>query len=118
MATQEQPSPGAGAARPRRPRVLVAASGSVAAIKFEILCRSLAEWADVRAVATASSLHFIDRESFPSGVALLTDADEWSTWRRIGDEVLHIELRKWADAMLIAPLSANTLAKVGNTVNS
>jgi phosphopantothenoylcysteine decarboxylase len=26
--------------------------------------------------------------------------------------VLHIELRKWADAMLIAPLSANTLAKV------
>ncbi|KAM3329193.1 hypothetical protein ACQJBY_026333 [Aegilops geniculata] len=118
MATQEQPSPGAGAARPRRPRVLVAASGSVAAIKFEILCRSLTEWADVRAVATASSLHFIDRESFPSGVALLTDADEWSTWRRIGDEVLHIELRKWADAMLIAPLSANTLGKVGNTVNS
>ncbi|KAF7028665.1 hypothetical protein CFC21_040548 [Triticum aestivum] len=116
MATRKQPSqgatPDAAAAQPRRPRVLVAASGSVAAIKFEILCRSLAEWADVRAVATASSLHFIDRESFPSGVALLTDADEWSAWGRIGDEVLHIELRKWADAMLIAPLSANTLAKI------
>jgi phosphopantothenoylcysteine decarboxylase len=66
----------------------------------------------VRAVATSSSLHFIDRASFPSGVALLTDADEWSTWGKIGDEVLHIELRKWADAMVIAPLSANTLAKV------
>ncbi|VAH74443.1 unnamed protein product [Triticum turgidum subsp. durum] len=116
MATRKQPSqgatPDAAAAQPRRPRVLVAASGSVAAIKFEILCRSLAEWADVRAVATASSLHFIDRESFPSGVAFLTDADEWSAWGRIGDEVLHIELRKWADAMLIAPLSANTLAKI------
>jgi phosphopantothenoylcysteine decarboxylase len=90
----------------------VAASGSVAAIKFETLCRGLAEWADVRAVATASSLHFIDMASLPSGVALLTDADEWSTWGKIGDEVLHIELRKWADAMVIAPLSANTLAKV------
>lgn len=26
--------------------------------------------------------------------------------------VLHIELRKWADVLLIAPLSANTLAKI------
>ncbi|CAM0880225.1 unnamed protein product [Alopecurus aequalis] len=114
MATQETVPAAAAAAQPRsrRPRVLVAASGSVAAIKFEILCRSLAEWADVRAVATASSLHFIDRASFPSGVALLADADEWSTWGKIGDEVLHIELRKWADAMVIAPLSANTLAKI------
>lgn len=43
---------------------------------------------------------------------LYTDEDEWSSWSKIGDNVLHIELRKWADAMLIAPLSANTLAKV------
>lgn len=100
------------AGHPRRPRVLLAASGSVAAIKFEVLCRSVAEWADVRAVATRSSLHFIDRASLPGGVALYTDEDEWSRWERIGDEVLHIELRKWADAMVIAPLSANTLAKV------
>jgi phosphopantothenoylcysteine decarboxylase len=100
------------AAQPRRPRILLTASGSVAAIKFEVLCRGVAEWADVRAVATASSLHFIDRASLPAGVALYTDEDEWSRWKRIGDEVLHIELRKWADAMVIAPLSANTLAKV------
>ncbi|KAL6626919.1 hypothetical protein ACP70R_030645 [Stipagrostis hirtigluma subsp. patula] len=102
----------AAAAQPRRPRVLLAASGSVAAIKFEVLCRAVAEWADVRAVATGPSLHFIDRASFPSGVALHTDDDEWSRWRKVGDEVLHIELRKWADAMVIAPLSANTLAKI------
>lgn len=31
-----------------------------------------------------------------------------------GDPVLHIELRKWADICLIAPLSANTLAKIAN----
>jgi phosphopantothenoylcysteine decarboxylase len=97
---------------PSKPRVLLAASGSVAAIKFESLCRIFSEWAEVRAVATKSSLHFIDRSSLPSDVILYTDDDEWSSWTKIGDKVLHIELRKWADIMVVAPLSANTLAKV------
>lgn len=97
----------------RKPRIILAASGSVAAIKFGILADSLSDWAEVRAVATKSSLHFIDPKGLPASVKLYTDDDEWSTWSKIGDNVLHIELRKWADAMLIAPLSANTLAKVG-----
>jgi phosphopantothenoylcysteine decarboxylase len=97
---------------PSKPRVLLAASGSVAAIKFESLCRIFSEWAEVRAVATKSALHFVDRSSLPSDVILYTDDDEWSSWKKIGDEVLHIELRKWADIMVIAPLSANTLGKV------
>jgi len=97
---------------PSKPRVLLGASGSVAAIKFESLCRVFSEWAEVRAVATKSSLHFVDRSSLPSDVILYTDDDEWSSWKKIGDEVLHIELRKWADIMVIAPLSANTLAKI------
>ena len=45
-------------------------------------------------------------------VRLYRDADEWGSWRGRGDPVLHIELRKWADVLLIAPLSANTLAKL------
>lgn len=45
---------------------------------------------------------------------LLTDADEWGKWHKKGDPVLHIDLRKWADICLIAPLSANTLAKISN----
>lgn len=98
--------------QPVKPRILLAVSGSVAAIKFEILCRSFLEWAEVRAVATKSSLHFLDKASFPRDVILYTDDDEWSSWKKIGDGVLHIELRKWADIMVIAPLSANTLAKV------
>ncbi len=32
----------------------------------------------------------------------------------MGDPVLHIELRRWADVLLVAPLSANTLAKMAN----
>lgn len=96
----------------RKPRIILAASGSVAAIKFGILADSLSDWAEVRAVATKPALHFVDRSGLPASVKLYTDEDEWSSWSKIGDNVLHIELRKWADAMLIAPLSANTLAKV------
>lgn len=66
----------------------------------------------MKAVATQPALHFIDSFSLPASVRLYTDEDEWSSWSKIGDDVLHIELRKWADAMVIAPLSANTLAKV------
>ena len=31
---------------------------------------------------------------------------------KIGDPILHIELRRWADIVLVAPCSANTLAKM------
>ena len=34
----------------------------------------------------------------------------------IGDPILHIELRRWADVVLIAPCSANTLAKIATGV--
>ncbi|CAK7336616.1 unnamed protein product [Dovyalis caffra] len=100
------------AAGPRRPRILLAASGSVAAIKFGNLCHCFSEWAEVKAVATRASLHFIDRAALPKDVGLYTDEDEWSSWNKIGDTVLHIELRRWADIMVIAPLSANTLGKI------
>ena len=99
-------------AAPRKPRILLAASGSVAAIKFGNLCHSFDEWAEVRAVATRASMHFIDRASLPKDVILYTDEDEWTSWNKIGDSVLHIELRRWADIMVIAPLSGNTLGKV------
>lgn len=38
--------------------------------------------------------------------------DEWKGWKRLGDPVLHIDLRDWADLAIIAPLSAHTLAKI------
>ncbi|KAI3450153.1 hypothetical protein Pfo_006818 [Paulownia fortunei] len=93
-------------------RVLLAACGTMAAVEFAELCHYFSEWALVKAVATRAALHFIDRASLPNDVDLYTDEDEWSTWTRLGDEVLHLELRSWADVMVIAPLSANTLAKI------
>jgi phosphopantothenoylcysteine decarboxylase len=50
---------------------------------------------------------------------VVLDEDEWpgrESGRRYqrNDDVLHIELRRWADLLLIAPLDANTLAKLAN----
>ncbi|MCL7048701.1 hypothetical protein MKW94_020463 [Papaver nudicaule] len=97
---------------PRKPRLLIATSESVAAIKFVHLLHSFSDWAEIKAVVTKSSLHFIDKASIPKGVVIYTDEEEWSSWKKIGDNVLHIELRKWADVMVITPLSANTLRKI------
>ncbi|KAL5582961.1 hypothetical protein UlMin_015403 [Ulmus minor] len=97
---------------PRKPRILLAGSESVATIKFGNLCHSFDEWAEIRAMATRVPLHFIDRASLPKDVILYTYEDEWTSWNKIGDNMLHIELRRWTDIMVIAPLSGNTLGKI------
>ena len=43
-----------------------------------------------------------------------SDSDEWQGWKTRQDPVLHIELRKIAYCSIIAPLSANTMAKIAN----
>jgi phosphopantothenoylcysteine decarboxylase len=104
-------------------RVLLGVTGSVAAIRTPALFHALrAMGHDVRVVATRPSLYFFDPAELgepdrePAEVttdrSLFRDNDEWpgSRYHR-GDEVLHIEFRKWADLFLVAPLDANTLAK-------
>ncbi len=104
-------------------------TGSVAAIRTPQLVDSLRQAGhSVRVVATEASLYFFDPLSFaalpddstrrdPNVLSL--DADEWpgrdagKRYQR-GDAVLHIELRRWADRLVIAPLDANTLAKLAH----
>ncbi|KAJ2397446.1 hypothetical protein GGI05_000640, partial [Coemansia sp. RSA 2603] len=106
---------------PRVKRVLIGATGSVASIKVPQLAQTLLTLAsthnlslEISIAASNSALHFFRREQLPASVTLYTDKDEWSGWKKIGDPVLHIELRKWADALVVAPLDANTLAKMAN----
>lgn len=47
-------------------------------------------------------------------VQVIEAADEWKAWRRLGDPVLHIDLRDWADVLVVAPLSAHSLAKLAH----
>jgi phosphopantothenoylcysteine decarboxylase len=99
-----------------RPNVLLGITGSVAAIKAKHLYDGLTARYNVRVVATESAMKFIKTiEDFDTAV-LFRDQDEWDSWERIGDTVLHIELRKWASVFVIAPLSANTMAKMANGI--
>jgi phosphopantothenoylcysteine synthetase/decarboxylase len=44
----------------------------------------------------------------------VTDEDEWTAWSRLGDPVLHIDLRNAADLLLVCPASADTMAKISH----
>jgi phosphopantothenoylcysteine decarboxylase len=103
--------------------ILLGVTGSVAAIRTPELYSALRERGHaVKVVATNGSLYFFDPVALdPSRVlrnpdVVIVDDDEWpgradgERYRR-GDVVVHIELRRWADLFIVAPLDANTLAK-------
>jgi len=96
--------------------ILLAVSGSVAAVRAARLASALTELGAVRAAFTPAAVHFLGRseDPWPTGVEKLFDADEWQQWNKLGDPVLHIELRKWADMLVVAPASADLLAKIAN----
>jgi phosphopantothenoylcysteine decarboxylase len=103
--------------------VLLGVTGSVAAIRTPALFEALRQARHaVKVVATQASLYFFDpaaldpRDGRRNPASLVLDEDEWPgreegrRWQR-EDPVLHIELRRWADVLVVAPLDANTLAK-------
>ncbi|KAJ8790268.1 hypothetical protein J1605_021345 [Eschrichtius robustus] len=69
---------------------------------------------EVAVVTTERAKHFYSPQDVP--VTLYSDADEWEMWKCRSDPVLHIDLRRWADLMLVAPLDANTLGKVASGI--
>ncbi len=93
-----------------RPRILWGITGSVAAIRSDRLALALAEIGEIQAVVTRRARHFIPSNT-PS-IPIHDDDNEWNSWQKLGDPVLHIELRRWADVFVIAPLSADGLAKI------
>ena len=91
-------------------RILVGVTGSIAAYKTAILTRLLIKsGAEVQLVATASALDFIT----PLTLATLSKRPVFSVFfeKSSGQWHNHVELGLWADLFLVAPLSANTLAK-------
>lgn len=96
--------------------VLVGVTGSVAALKLPLLVSQLLQLpgVDVRVVTTEHAKHFYDPAEV--SVRIYSDKDEWELWTQRSDPVLHIELRRWADLMVIAPIDANTLGKISNGI--
>ncbi|KAI4268744.1 MAG: hypothetical protein L6R35_006733 [Caloplaca aegaea] len=107
--------------------LLLAASGSVATIKLPPILSSLSTYPNlsIRLILTTAATHFLAGQSsaqpalssllsIPNVDGIHLDPDEWTTspaWTREAP-ILHIELRRWAHLLVIAPLSANLLAKM------
>lgn len=93
-------------------RVLIALSGGIAAYKVCEVVSALAKvGAEVRVILTDSAQQFIT----PLTLATLarhpayTDADFWQPTH---SRPLHIDLGEWAELLVLAPLTANTLGKL------
>ena len=90
--------------------ILLGVSGGIAAYKVLDLCSRLKKkGANLKIIMTKSATEFIKPLSFETmgRCKVYTDLFEGHH-----EEVHHIELAKWANLMLIAPASANTLAKM------
>ncbi len=92
-------------------KILLGVTGSIAAYKAALLVRLLVKQeAEVKVIMTPSSLDFITPLTLSTlsknPVHVKFQKDETGEWNN------HVELGLWADAMVIAPASANTIAKM------
>ncbi|KAF2741986.1 flavo protein [Sporormia fimetaria CBS 119925] len=107
-----------------KPHLLLCATGSVATIKIPSIISALSSHTlSIRLIFTPSATEFLRGQSpeqpsideiakLPNVDGVYFDEDEWKEpWVR-GNKILHIELRRWADIMVVAPLSASGMAKI------
>lgn len=90
-------------------KIVLGITGSIAAYKSILLVRLLVkEGAEVKVILTPSAKDFVSPLvlSTLSKNNVLVDLFDENSWAN------HVELGRWADLMLIAPLSCNTLAKM------
>jgi phosphopantothenoylcysteine decarboxylase / phosphopantothenate---cysteine ligase len=94
-------------------KILLGITGSIAAYKAAILARLLMKLgAEVRVVMTKDAQSFIS----PLTLQTLTRNPVGSAISEESDWNNHVELGIWADLMLIAPATANTIAKLANGI--
>ena len=92
-------------------KILLGISGSIAAYKSAVLVRLLVKaGAEVKVIMTPAAAGFIGPLTLStlSKNEVLSELSENSSWAN------HVMLGRWADVMLIAPLSCNSLAKMAN----
>lgn len=99
----------------RGKKILVGVTGSIAAYKSAILVRLLVkEGCDVKVVMTGSAKDFVAPLTF-SVLSKNPVASEFAN-RETGEWTNHVDLGLWADAMVIAPATANTMAAMASGI--
>ncbi len=92
-------------------KILLGVTGSIAAYKSALITRLLVKaGAEVRVLMTPAAKDFIT----PLTLSTLSKNHVLTDLFSEGDWANHVMLGRWADVMLIAPLSCNTLAKMAN----
>lgn len=94
-------------------KILLGVTGSIAAYKAAHLTRLLVkEGAEVQIIMSTSALDFIT----PLTLATLSKKPVYNDFfdSKTGSWTNHVDLGLWADLFLIAPISANSLAKLAN----
>ena len=90
-------------------KVLLCVTGGIAAYKVAYVARGLAQsGADVRVVMTASAERFVGAQTFAS----LTGNKVHTALFGEGPDVPHVELARGADLAIVAPATANAIAKM------
>jgi phosphopantothenoylcysteine decarboxylase/phosphopantothenate--cysteine ligase len=92
-------------------KILIGITGSIAAYKAILLVRLLVkEGTEVKVIVTPAAKEFVSILTLAtlSKNKVLVELSDENTWAN------HVMLGRWADVMLIAPLSCNTLAKMAN----
>lgn len=94
-------------------KILLGVSGSIAAYKAALLVRLLVkEGAQVKVVMTPAACDFIT----PLTLSTLSKNEVGLHVSENGSWSNHVMLGRWADVMLVAPASANTIAKMANGI--
>ena len=92
-------------------RVLLGVSGSIAAYKSPDIVRRLQDLgAEVRVIVTDGGKEFVSERSLQTISKNKVHSNLWDKEAELA--MGHIELAKWADIVIIAPASANTIAKL------
>ena len=94
-------------------KILLGITGGIAAYKSAVLCRDLKRLgAEVRVIMTSAAVRFITPLTLQalSGHPVNSDLFQAETDHGMS----HIELARWADLIIIAPASANTIARLAH----